>query len=86
MQHKRGTKHSFFRLKQMSPAIQNRITGDICLNARKLNMFCPTLLSIKSYIATSSFLRLSLDKAYLTNLSQIVTLPLAKDFGTSMIL
>ncbi len=44
MQHKRGTKHSFFRLKQTAPAIQNRITGAVCLNARKLNMFCPTLL------------------------------------------
>ncbi len=43
MQHKRGTKHSFFRLKQIAPAIQNRITGAICLNARRLNMFRHTL-------------------------------------------
>ncbi len=43
MWHKRVTKHSFFRLKQMAPVIQNRITGAICLNARKLTMFCRTL-------------------------------------------
>jgi len=43
MQHKRATKHSFFRLKQIRRAIQNRITRLICLNARKLTMFCHTL-------------------------------------------
>ncbi|WP_237389450.1 hypothetical protein, partial [Companilactobacillus zhachilii] len=43
MQHKRVTKHSFFRLNQTRPAIQNRITGLVCLNARKLTMFCHTL-------------------------------------------
>ncbi len=47
IQHKRATKHSFFRLKQMTPAIQNRITGVICLNARKLTMFCYTLYRFK---------------------------------------
>ncbi len=31
MWHKRVTKHSFFRLKQMAPVIPNRITGAICL-------------------------------------------------------
>ena len=43
MQHKRATKHSFFRLKQMRLAIQNRITSLICFNARKLTVFCHTL-------------------------------------------
>ncbi len=43
MQHKRATKHNFFRLKQIWTVIQNRITVHICLNARKLTMFCCTL-------------------------------------------
>lgn len=43
MLHKRGTNHSFFRLKQKTPAIPSRITGVFCLNTRKLNVFCPTL-------------------------------------------
>ncbi len=43
MQHKRATKHSFFRLKQKRQAIQNRITCLFCLNARKPTMFCHTL-------------------------------------------
>ncbi len=44
MQHKRATKHNFFRLKQIWTVIQNRITVHICLNARKLTMFCHTLV------------------------------------------
>ncbi len=69
MQHKRGTKHSFFRLKQMTPAIQNRITGVICLNARKLNMFYPTL-NYRSFFNTSKVkflyttIRVMLSKAH----------------------
>ncbi len=44
MQHKRATKHSFFRLKQKRLTIQNRrIASLFCLNARKLTMFCHTL-------------------------------------------
>ena len=42
MQHKRETKHNFFRLKPETPAIQNRITGAFRITARKLNMFCST--------------------------------------------
>ncbi len=52
MQHKRATKHNFLRLKEIWTVIQNRITVHICLNARKLTMFCHTLLFFNQFYRT----------------------------------
>lgn len=41
------SKYNFFRLKRIETVIQNWITVSIRINARKLTMFCRTLICLK---------------------------------------